>query len=95
MSKQSDNLILVKRISATEAARNFADLLDQVTLEGESFTVIRRGSPVAQLTPVAPSARSALASILEVARPDPGWADELAELREWAGEAVVNDPWPG
>ena len=38
-------------ISATEAARRFADLLDAVE-DGEHFTIVRRGKAVAQLEPV-------------------------------------------
>ena len=40
----------MKRISATEAARNFADVLDRVEQTGETFVVERRGRTVAQIS---------------------------------------------
>jgi prevent-host-death family protein len=46
----SDNLISMKRISATEAARNFADVLDRVEQTGETFVIERRGRTVAQIS---------------------------------------------
>jgi len=33
----------VKSLTATEAARNFSDVLDAVERDGESFVVVRRG----------------------------------------------------
>jgi antitoxin (DNA-binding transcriptional repressor) of toxin-antitoxin stability system len=39
-------------ISATEAARAFADLLDRVRFRGESFVVMRRGEAVCRIAPV-------------------------------------------
>ena len=41
----------MSEISATEAARNFADLLDAVEHRGETFTIVRRGKPIASLQP--------------------------------------------
>lgn len=39
-------------ISATEAARSFADLLDRVRFRGESFVIVRRGHPICRIAPV-------------------------------------------
>jgi prevent-host-death family protein len=41
-----------KTISATEAARQFSDLLNRVSVHGERYTIVRRGRVVAHLTPV-------------------------------------------
>ena len=43
-----------RRISATEAARNFSELLNRVRYRGESFVIERGGVPVGELRPVAP-----------------------------------------
>jgi prevent-host-death family protein len=43
----------VRRVSATEAARQFSDLLDQVERDGETFVVERRGRAVASIAPAA------------------------------------------
>ena len=40
-------------VTATEASRNFADLLDAVEHRGERYRIVRRGRAVAQLEPIA------------------------------------------
>jgi antitoxin (DNA-binding transcriptional repressor) of toxin-antitoxin stability system len=67
-------------VSATEAARNFADLLDAVE-RGERFTIIRRGKAVAHLEPPHHGRGGDVKSMLRAHRPDPGWASDLAETR--------------
>jgi prevent-host-death family protein len=71
----------VRRLSATEAARRFSDLLDQVEHEGETFVVERRGRAVASITPAAAVSGRAIKELLRAQAPDPGWSRELAELR--------------
>ena len=67
-------------VSATEAARNFADLLDAVE-RGEEFTIIRRGRAVAHVGPVARGRGANVKAILRDRAVDPDWAGELGELR--------------
>lgn len=51
---KSDNLISMKRISATEAARNFSTLLDEVENTSESFEITRGKQVIAVISaPVA------------------------------------------
>ena len=40
-------------VTATEASRRFADLLDGVEHRGERYTIVRRGRVIAQLEPAA------------------------------------------
>ncbi len=40
------------RISATEASRNFSDILNRAQYRGESFEVMRAGEVVARIEPV-------------------------------------------
>ena len=68
-------------VSATEASRRFADLLDGVEHRGDQYTIVRRGRVVAHLTPAAPSDGAALKSLLRRHRVDSAWARELADLR--------------
>lgn len=68
-------------ITATDAARHFADLLDGVEHRGEHYTIIRRGKAVAHLEPV-PTGRGAdVKSLLVRHRPDADWGRDLAEVR--------------
>ena len=78
---ESDNLIRVRKVSATEAARKFSDLLDQVEREGETFVIERRGRAVASIAPAAAVSGRTVKKLLRSQAPDPSWAAELAELR--------------
>jgi antitoxin (DNA-binding transcriptional repressor) of toxin-antitoxin stability system len=80
--RESDNLIRVRRVSATEAARRFSDLLDLVERDGETFVVERRGRAVASIAPAAAVSGRTVKEILRSQAPDSSWALELAELRE-------------
>jgi antitoxin (DNA-binding transcriptional repressor) of toxin-antitoxin stability system len=71
----------MRRVSATEAARQFSDLLDQVEREGETFVVERRGRAVASIAPAAAVSGRTVKELLRSQPADPAWARELAELR--------------
>ncbi len=68
-------------VSATEAARNFANLLDAIEHRGEHFTIIRRGKAIAHLEPVSRGRGADVKALLRRNRPDTAWADEVATLR--------------
>jgi prevent-host-death family protein len=68
-------------ISATEASRRFADLLDGVEHRGERYTIVRRGRVVAQLEPAAVVDGARVKALLARHPIDAAWADEVADLR--------------
>ncbi len=68
-------------ISATDAARNFADLLDAIEHRGEHFTIVRRGKVVAHLEPVSRGRGAEVRSLLRRHRLDPAWSDDLRAVR--------------
>jgi prevent-host-death family protein len=68
-------------VSATDAARHFADLLDGVEHRGEHYTIVRRGKVVAHLEPVRSGRGVDVKSLLRRYQPDDEWFDDLAELR--------------
>jgi len=72
-------------VSATEASRNFADLLDAIEHEGAEFTIVRRGRPVAHLSAPSRPNGAAVRRLLAGGPPDDQWADDLRALREWVG----------
>jgi len=41
-----------KTINATEAARDFSEIINSVKYKGESYTIIRGGKPAAAIVPV-------------------------------------------
>ncbi len=69
-------------ITATDAARNFADLLDAVEHHGERYTVTRRGRAVAHIEPVTRGRGVDAKALLRRHRPDAGWARDLDEVRD-------------
>lgn len=81
----------MKQLSATDASRRFSELLDDVERSGESYVVVRHGRPVATIGPAWGASGKALKEFLRTNRPDPGWADEVRELRE--SMDPVTDPW--
>jgi prevent-host-death family protein len=69
-------------VSATDAARNFSDLLDAVEHRGEQYTVVRRGRPIARLQPVPLGTGAAAKEALRRHQPDDSWAKDLAGVRD-------------
>lgn len=77
----SDNLIDVPDISATDASRRFADILDAVEHRGERYTIVRRGKVVARLEPAEVVRGADLKDLLRAHTFDEAWAPEVAALR--------------
>jgi len=72
----------VTEISATDAARNFADILDAVEHRGERITIVRRGKAVALLEPVLSGRGSDLKTMLRRHVVDSDWRADLTAVRE-------------
>ena len=69
-------------VSATDAARNFSDILDAVEHQGEHFTILRRGKVVAQLDPVSTGRGADVKALLRRHRRDPEFTTDIASVRE-------------
>jgi prevent-host-death family protein len=72
----------MSEITATEAARNFADLLDAVEHRGRTFTIMRRGRSIAHLQPVGSGRGRDVRAVLHRHRPDDDWRADLTALRQ-------------
>lgn len=83
----------MREITATEAAKRFSDLLDAVEHRGDSFVVLRRGRAVASIAPAPVATGATLKAILAAHPPDPEWAEDLRQIRAFAGSAPTGDPW--
>jgi prevent-host-death family protein len=84
----------VRKLSATEAARNFSDVLNHVAA-GEEIEIVRNGATVALLGP--PRSRllppEAFRELLRSAPPvDDQFGADLRRIRAEAGAA--ENPWP-
>jgi antitoxin (DNA-binding transcriptional repressor) of toxin-antitoxin stability system len=83
----------VRRLTATEAARSFSNLLDKVEHDGETFLVERHGRVIASVSPAAAATGRVVKQAL-LARPvDDAWSDDLAQVR--AGLAPEERSWNG
>ncbi|HYY82401.1 MAG TPA: type II toxin-antitoxin system Phd/YefM family antitoxin [Actinomycetes bacterium] len=81
----------MRTISATEAARNFAAVLDEAE-HGETIIVTRGGRRVATIGPASACPGRAVKELLRRHRPDAAWAKELRALRRLT---VDREPaWP-
>jgi antitoxin (DNA-binding transcriptional repressor) of toxin-antitoxin stability system len=72
----------VDEISATEAARNFSDMLDAVEHRSQRFAIVRRGKVVAHLGPVNTGNGRGVKAVLREHGPDGEFAVDLASARE-------------
>jgi antitoxin (DNA-binding transcriptional repressor) of toxin-antitoxin stability system len=71
------------RISATEAARSFSELMNRVRYRGESFVVERSGKPICEIVPAGPPKFSGaeLAGLLRsLPKPDAEYLEVVEEL---------------
>lgn len=68
-------------VSATDAARNFAGLLDAVEHRGEHFTIVRRGRAIAHLEPTSRGRGAEAKALLGRHRPDRGWTTDIEAVR--------------
>lgn len=82
------------RMSATEVARSFSDVLNRVAA-GEEVEVTRSGAPVAVIAPPLTRLVSAerFRELLATApAPDPGFAADVRDLKAEVGPP--DEPWP-
>jgi prevent-host-death family protein len=82
------------RLTATEAARSFSDVLNRVA-SGEEVEVTRSGAPVAVIAP--PKARLLSAArfrelLSSAPAPDAGFGADVRDLRRGVGPP--REPWP-
>ena len=73
-----------RRISATHAARSFAEILNRVKYRGESFIVERNREPMCRIEPVRRRKSVTTDNFAEfwksLPRPDSKFADDLEEV---------------
>lgn len=86
----------MKRISATDASRNFSSILNRAKHGGESFLVERNGEPMVEIRPATGPKRT-LREFLEFLRatplPDPDFARDMREIMKEGRRDVGRDPW--
>lgn len=81
----------MKVITATEASRRFAAVLDEAE-HGETIVVTRGGRRIAVIGPAPVAAGRAVKDLLRRHRPDDDWQDDLRAVRELTADRPVE--WP-
>lgn len=93
-SDLSDTPRIVTRMTATEAARGFSEVLNRVAA-GEEVEITRAGAPVAVITPAKArllSAERFRELIATAPTPDRDFADDVRAIRE--AVAPPESSWP-
>jgi antitoxin (DNA-binding transcriptional repressor) of toxin-antitoxin stability system len=83
------------RISATQAARTFSDLLNRVHYRGEEFVIERGGEPICTISPVKPLSCTGadIAALLQsLPKPDAAFWDSVEEATKQYSE-LPRSPW--
>ena len=81
-------------MTATEASRNFSDLLDAIE-RGESITITRGHHAVAEITPARRRTGADLRAALErIPPPDARFAADIADALAMV-TSEGDDPWAG
>jgi antitoxin (DNA-binding transcriptional repressor) of toxin-antitoxin stability system len=87
---------MTTRVSATEAARSFSDLLNRIRYRGEEFVVERAGEPICRMTPAGPtkplSLRELAVLLREVPEADDGFASDVGRAARGQGR-LPRSPW--
>ena len=84
-----------RRISATQAARTFSDLLNRVCYRGEEFIVERSGEPVCIISPVKPlqyTGAELIELLKSLPKPDAGFWDSVEETTHQYSD-LPQSPW--
>lgn len=89
-------MFVTTRVSATEAARTFSDILNRIRYRAEEFVVERAGEPVCRMSPAAPakllSLRDLASLLREIPKPDADYAADVRRATRGQGRAP-RSPW--
>ena len=84
------------RVTATEAARKFSEILNRVAYKGESFVVERSGRTICEISPIAEGKRFTAADFAEMItsapRPDDQYFDDVEEIIR-NRQPIAPSPW--
>ena len=84
------------RITATEAARKFSEILNRVAYKGETFVVERSGRTICEISPIAQGKRFTAADFAEMInsapRPDDQYFDDVEEIIR-NRQPIAPSPW--
>ncbi len=72
-----------RRVTATEAAKKFSDILNRVVYRGETFVVERGGRPICEIVPARPAkftGKDFVEMLKSAPRPDDEYFDDVERV---------------
>jgi antitoxin (DNA-binding transcriptional repressor) of toxin-antitoxin stability system len=81
-----------KTISATQAARQFSDLLNRVGFRGERYTIARAGKAIAHLTPATPPVTRRVSELPELLKQLPSLGKDAGPFALDVSRAIRHAP---
>jgi prevent-host-death family protein len=88
---RSKKALKAASIAATDAVKNFGELVDRVREEGVTYVIERHGRPVAQIGPVETEEPKTLSGLVEYLKTAPKLDEEVLRYIE-EGIAIYNKP---
>lgn len=85
-----------RKITATEAARTFSDLLSRVRYAGESFLVVRNGEVMCRIEPAVAPRRTTMGDLLDALEAAPQTDQQFAgdlEKAQRRQPKLPRSPW--
>ena len=83
---------MAKRISATEAVRNFSELLTRIRFQREQYTILRGGKPIAELGPAGARTPRMLGELPDLLKQLPSLGDDAEAFRRDVERAARKAP---
>ena len=83
---------MAKRISATEAVRNFSELLTRIRFQREQYTILRGGKPIAELGPAGATTPRMLGELPDLLKQLPSLGDDAEAFRRDVERAARKAP---
>ena len=87
---------MTTRVSATEAARTFSDLLNRIRYRGDEFVIERGGEPICRMVPATTSSNLTMRQLADLLRdlpvPDRGYAADVRSASRHQAR-LPRSPW--
>ena len=84
-----------RKVSATDAARNFSEILNRVLYRGETFLIERAGEPICEIRPARPirfTGRDLVALLRSLPPVDEDYLDTVEEVTR-SQPRLPESPW--
>jgi antitoxin (DNA-binding transcriptional repressor) of toxin-antitoxin stability system len=83
---------MAKNLAATEAVRNFSEILNTVYYRGEHYTIIRGGKAVAEIGPVTPTVHRRLGDLRTLLNSLPDLGEEAENFAKDLEDIIAHQP---